>query len=105
MRLRTIRFRPVSYDRLPFRCRVFEEVRAVYTFAHQFHIDFGKVKVGNDVSLVIIAAIVSLASLGTIEGIREGTLLSALLTGIFARFFLRHLSRVDAHGRIYLSLH
>ena len=78
---------------------------AVYTFAHQFHIDFGKVKVGNDVSLVIIAAIVSLASLGTIEGIREGTLLSALLTGIFARFFLRHLSRVDAHGRIYLSLH
>lgn len=78
---------------------------AVYTFAHQFHIDFGKVKVGNDVSLVIIAAIVSLASLGTIEGIREGTLLSALLTGIFARFFLRHLGRVDAHGRIYLSLH
>ena len=78
---------------------------AVYTFAHQFHIDFGKVKVGNDISLVIIAAIVSLASLGTIEGIREGTLLSALLTGIFARFFLRHLSRVDAHGRIYLSLH
>ena len=48
-------------------------------------------QVGNDVSLVIIAAIVSLASLGTIEGIREGTLLSALLTGIFARFFLRHL--------------
>lgn len=31
--------------------------------------------------------------------------MSALLTGIFARFFLRHLSRVDAHGRIYLSLH
>ena len=27
MRLRTIRFRPVSYDRLPFRCGVFEEVR------------------------------------------------------------------------------
>lgn len=78
---------------------------AVYTFAHKFHIDFGKVKVGNDVSLVILAAIVSMASLGTIEGIREGTLISALLTGVFARFFLRHLSRVDEHGRIYLSLH
>ncbi|WP_455048338.1 YczE/YyaS/YitT family protein [Mitsuokella sp.] len=78
---------------------------AVYTFAHKFHIDFGKVKVGNDVSLVIIAAIVSMASLGTIEGIREGTLISALLTGVFARFFLRHLSRVDEHGRIYLALH
>lgn len=78
---------------------------AVYTFAHKFHIDFGKVKVGNDVSLIIIAAIVSMASLGTIEGIREGTLISALLTGVFARFFLRHLSRVDEHGRIYLALH
>ncbi|MGN0950839.1 MAG: YitT family protein [Mitsuokella sp.] len=78
---------------------------AVYTFAHKFHIDFGKVKVGNDVGLVIIAAIVSMVSLGTIEGIREGTLLSALLTGVFARFFLRHLSRVDGHGRIYLSFH
>lgn len=78
---------------------------AVYTFAHKFHIGFGKVKVGNDVGLVIIAAIVSMVSLGTIEGIREGTLLSALLTGVFARFFLRHLSRVDGHGRIYLSFH
>lgn len=78
---------------------------AVYTFAHKFHIDFGKVKVGNDVSLVILAAIVSMLSLGTIEGIREGTLISALLTGVFARFFLRHLGRVDEHGRMYLSLH
>lgn len=78
---------------------------AVYTFAHQFHIDFGKVKVGNDISLVIIAAIVSALTMGTIEGIREGTLISALLTGIIARFYLRHLSRIDAHGRIYLSLH
>lgn len=78
---------------------------AVYTFAHQFHIDFGKVKVGNDISLVILAAIVSVLTMGTIEGIREGTLISALLTGIIARFYLRHLSRVDAHGRIYLSLH
>ncbi|WP_337778026.1 YczE/YyaS/YitT family protein, partial [Mitsuokella jalaludinii] len=78
---------------------------AVYTFAHQFHIDFGKVKVGNDISLVILAAIVSVLTMGTIEGIREGTLISALLTGIIARFYLRHLSRIDAHGRIYLAPH
>lgn len=44
-------------------------------------------------------------TLGTIEGIREGTLISALLTGIIARFYLRHLSRIDAHGRIYLAPH
>ena len=59
---------------------------AVYVFARKFHIDFGKVKVGNDISLVAIAAIVSVLTMGTIEGIREGTLISALLTGIIARF-------------------
>lgn len=78
---------------------------AVYVFARKFHIDFGKVKVGNDISLVAIAAIVSVLTMGTIEGIREGTLISALLTGIIARFYLRHLSRIDAHGRLYLAPH
>lgn len=78
---------------------------AVYVFARKFHIDFGKVKVGNDISLVAIAAIVSVLTMGTIEGIREGTLISALLTGIIARFYLRHLSRIDAHGHLYLAPH
>lgn len=78
---------------------------AVYVFARKFHINFGKVKVGNDISLVAIAAIVSVLTIGTIEGIREGTLISALLTGIIARFYLRHLSRIDAHGRLYLAPH
>lgn len=78
---------------------------AVYVFARKTGIDFGKVKVGNDTSLVAIAAIVSVLTLGIIEGIREGTLISALLTGIIARFYLRHLSRIDAHGRIYLAPH
>ena len=78
---------------------------AVYVFARKSGIDFGKVKVGNDISLVAIAAIVSVLTLGTIEGIREGTLISALLTGIIARFYLRHLSRIDAHGRLYLAPH
>ena len=78
---------------------------AVYVFARKTGIDFGKVKVGNDISLVAIAAIVSVLTLGTIEGIREGTLISALLTGIIARFYLRHLSRIDAHGRLYLAPH
>ena len=78
---------------------------AVYVFARKTGIDFVKVKVGNDISLVAIAAIVSVLTIGTIEGIREGTLISALLTGIIARFYLRHLSRIDAHGRLYLAPH
>ena len=43
---------------------------AVYVFARKTGIDFGKVKVGNDISLVAIAAIVSVLTIGTIEGIR-----------------------------------
>ena len=78
---------------------------AVYVFSRKARIDFGKVKVGNDLSLVVLAAIVSMLTMSTIEGIREGTLISALLTGIIARFFLHHLSRIDDHGRLYLSPH
>lgn len=42
---------------------------AVYVFARKFHIDFGKVKVGNDISLVILAAIVSVL---TMDGHHRG---------------------------------
>lgn len=49
--------------------------------------------------------LLSLAELGIIEGIREGTLISALITGTIARFFLRHLSDVDASGQMVLRVH
>lgn len=77
----------------------------VYAVARYFSLDFGRVKVGNDVLLVLIAALLSLYETGTIEGIREGTLISALITGIIARFFLRHLGRVNAQGRLEWSPH
>lgn len=77
----------------------------VYAINRHFHIDFAKVKTTNDVTLVLLAAILSLIYLGTIEGIREGTLISALITGTIARFFLRHLSRVDAQGNLLFAPH
>ncbi len=61
----------------------------VYAIVNRFHWDFGKVKTTNDVILVSLAAILSYSDLGVIEGIREGTVISALITGIIARFFLR----------------
>ncbi len=77
----------------------------VYAVARYFRLDFGRVKVANDVLLVSLAAILSLYETGTIEGIREGTLISALVTGIIARFFLRHLGAVDARGRMTWQPH
>ena len=77
----------------------------VYAVSRCFHIEFGKVKTANDVILVSLAAVISLAYLGGIEGIREGTLISALITGTIARHFLKHLSKVDENGNLVFYPH
>ena len=77
----------------------------VYAVSRHFHIEFGKVKTGNDVSLVLIAAIISWIYLDGIEGIREGTLISALITGTIARFFLNHLGKVNEAGVLVFHPH
>ena len=64
----------------------------IYAFVERFHWDFGKVKTTNDVFLVSLAALISYINLGTIEGVREGTVISAMITGVIARFYLMHLS-------------
>ena len=64
------------------------------------HLDFGKVKIANDGILVTLAICLSYVEIGSIEGVREGTLISVLLTGIIARFFLRHLSRWEEGRRV-----
>ena len=53
-------------------------VRAI---AEKTHKRFGIVKVFFDTSLVAGAAIISLAAFGTVEGFREGTVISAILVG------------------------
>ncbi|TYZ22943.1 YczE/YyaS/YitT family protein [Selenomonas ruminis] len=77
----------------------------VYAVSRHFHLEFGKVKTGNDISLVMLAAVISLIYLDGIEGIREGTLISALITGTIARFFLKHLGKVDANGNLVFHPH
>lgn len=49
--------------------------------------EFGFVKVGFDTSLTLLACVTSLILFGSIEGIREGTIIAALTVGIFARYF------------------
>ncbi|MDF7806579.1 cytidylate kinase family protein [Pontiellaceae bacterium B12219] len=58
--------------------------------------EFGKAKVTIDSSLVILGIISSLLFFQRLEGIREGTILAALLVGLIARFFSSKLTGLDS---------
>ncbi len=76
---------------------VFFEVKAKLTYlpgeglamaiTKTFKIEFGKSKIGTDSSMVIIGLISSFALLYSLEGIREGTVVAAVLVGYIVRFF------------------
>ena len=54
--------------------------------------EFGSTKVAFDVSLAVIAAILSILFAHRLDGIREGTIIAALLVGFIARLFGRKLA-------------
>lgn len=53
--------------------------------------EFGKVKPYCDVSFVVIAAILSVVFLGYLAGVREGTVISAVIIGPIVRVFKKYL--------------
>ena len=60
----------------------------VKAISDTFHRDFGNVKIAFDVLCVLIALVLSLIFFDfTIVGTREGTIISALLTGVVVKFF------------------
>ncbi len=75
---------------------VFFEVKAKLTYlpgegvamaiTKTFNFEFGKSKVGVDSTFVVIGIISSLILLGALKGIREGTVLAAILVGYIVRF-------------------
>ena len=67
-------------------------VRAI---AEKTHRRFGIVKVIFDTSLVTCAALISFVAFGTIEGLREGTVISAILVGYIILGFAFWYSRYD----------
>jgi len=67
---------------------------AVRTIAKKTGIRFGSVKVLFDGTLTVIAVILSLAAFGSIRGIREGTIISALLVGSITNGFHFAVSRL-----------
>lgn len=58
----------------------------------RFKKEFGLIKVIFDVSLVVMAVLCSLLMSGRIEGVREGTIIAALITGPFVRLIMPRLS-------------
>ena len=57
-----------------------------------FHTDFGITKVCFDAGMTICAGLISLLLFFTINGVREGTVIAALIVGLIARFFGKKLS-------------
>ena len=68
-------------------------VRAV---SSTWHTEFGVTKICFDVSMTVIAAAISLFEAGQVAGVREGTVLAALLVGYIARVLSRRLHLFDA---------
>lgn len=52
--------------------------------------EFGRMKTCFDISLVVFSLIVSLVFLHGIYGVREGTLIAAMSTGFYSRFFQKY---------------
>lgn len=64
----------------------------VLAISYKSGLDFGKIKILFDCTSVILAAVVSFLFLGNISFIREGTVISALLTGKLINVFSKPLA-------------
>ena len=56
-------------------------------------VKFGYMKVGFDVTLVVIACVLSIVFTGRLQGVREGTVAAALLVGLIAKQLEKLLAR------------
>ncbi|WP_321368844.1 cytidylate kinase family protein [uncultured Draconibacterium sp.] len=84
---------------------VFLEVKAKITYlpgeglamaiSETFKKEFGKAKIGVDSAMVILGIISSLVFLHQLLGIREGTIVAAVLVGFIAKFFSKKLQLVN----------
>lgn len=69
-------------------------VRAV---VQTWHTNFGTSKIVFDSSMTIMAAILSFVFAGKLDGVREGTIIAALLVGFIARLFGKHLEFIKPY--------
>lgn len=74
----------------------------VNAIATRWRFSFGNTKTCFDISIVLVAGVLSWMYFGTFHGIREGTLVFAFFTGSIANFFISHLSyRSEGDGLIF----
>ena len=66
-------------------------VRAV---SDVFSTDFGKTKIAFDSSMTVIAAILSFIMFRHLDGVREGTIVAAILVGFIARLFKKYIGGI-----------
>jgi uncharacterized membrane protein YczE len=71
-------------------------VRAVVLTCHT---EFGITKVIFDVSMSLIAVLLSFLLTGGLQGVREGTIVAALMVGLISRFFSRRMEFIT--NKIY----
>ena len=67
-------------------------VRAV---SDVFSTDFGKTKIAFDSSMTIIAAILSFIMFKHLDGVREGTIVAAILVGFIARLSQKYIGGIE----------
>ena len=67
-------------------------VRAV---SDVFSTDFGKTKIAFDSSITVIAAILSFIMFKHLDGVREGTIVAAILVGFIARLFKKFIGGIE----------
>lgn len=65
-------------------------VRACTTLIRK---EFGTVRVISDISMAVIAALICFAGLHRLAGVREGTIIAALLVGNLVKLYVRVLNR------------
>lgn len=63
----------------------------IVAFAKAYKKEFGKIKPFIDVSFVLITIILSIVFLGHLAGVREGTVISAIIIGPIVRLLKKHL--------------
>lgn len=66
---------------------------AVNALVQKYHLNFGKIKVFFDYFQCFLATLLSFAFLHTLKGIREGTLISAIIVGPMVTLFHRILTQ------------
>lgn len=69
-------------------------VRAV---VQTWNTNFGTTKIIFDSSMTISAGVLSIVFFGRLNGVREGTIIAALLVGFIARLFGKHLNFIKAY--------